>query len=84
MDYASILGIRLVEDKLYAADERFGIYSVNLNDKTMTSLVAPDDVSPKLGFANDLCLTEDKRFIYFTDVSSKYSAETLMTYMIEG
>ena len=57
---------------------------MNLNSNDVTSLMAPNSVSPKIGFADDLCVSKDRRFLYFTDASSKYSLATMMPFFLEG
>ena len=79
-----VSGLRLLQNNLYVADANFGIYSVNLNTNDVTSLVAPNAISPKIGLADDLCISKDQKFIYFTDGSSKYSLAEMAYYLLEG
>jgi len=79
-----ILGLRLVQEKLFVADAYYGIYSVNLISNDVTSLVSPRAITPNIGFANDLCVSNDNKIVYFTDVSSKYSMTTMISSFLEG
>ena len=76
--------MRLGESSLYVADAVYGVYSVNLMTKVVTSLVAPDALTPRIGLADDLCLFKDENFIYFSDVSSKYSISEVGSQILAG
>ena len=77
-------GVRLRGDTLFVADAVYGLYSVNLNSRKVTLLVSPDSIDPPLGFADDLCLSKDGHFIYFSDASSKYTYYSVGHFILEG
>ena len=79
-----LLGLRLVQDMLYVADAYYGIYSLNLTSKDVTSIVGPNAIIPKISYPDDLYISKDETFIYFTDVSSKHSFATIMPFFLEG
>ena len=73
-----------MRNTLYVADAFYGMYSINLKTNVVTSLVAPDDVTPRLGLADDLYVTKDGQFLYFSDVSSKYGYHDIVPLTLEG
>ncbi|CAK8683939.1 unnamed protein product [Clavelina lepadiformis] len=64
------LGLRLRGDTLYVADANYGIYTVNARSGKVETLVKVNDVNPSLRIADDLDITRDGKFIYFSDLSA--------------
>ena len=73
----TISGIRIRGNTAYIIDSVYGFYKVDLKTKVVTVLVKPSDVSPRLKFPNDVDVTNDERFAYFTDSSSIYPMKTV-------
>uniref|UniRef100_H2Y826 Strictosidine synthase conserved region domain-containing protein n=1 Tax=Ciona savignyi TaxID=51511 RepID=H2Y826_CIOSA len=62
-------GIRLVGKTLYAADAVYGLYTVDIVTKHITILVSTNAKNPPLKFTDDLDITADGNFIYFSDAT---------------
>ncbi|XP_078488949.1 adipocyte plasma membrane-associated protein-like [Ciona intestinalis] len=62
-------GLRLVGETLYVADAIYGLYMVDVKTKKISILVSPDAVVPNINFADDLDITTDGNFIYFSDAT---------------
>ena len=58
---------------LYAMDSVYGFYKVDLKTRKAVVLVSPQDVSPSLKFPNDVDITKNGKYAYFTDSSSLYT-----------
>lgn len=78
------LGLRLRQKTLYVVDAFYGLYSVNLVSKQIQVLVRPTDVHPNMKFPNDLDISEDGEYIYFTDTSFKWNIHELYYDILEG
>ena len=79
-----VTGVSLVGCDLHVADAYYGIYSVDVYTNEMTSLVVPDTISPKIGYANDLCISSHNKFIYFANTTSKYTLTSIVSFLLEG
>nr|XP_039247996.1 adipocyte plasma membrane-associated protein-like [Styela clava] len=78
------LGLRLRGDILYVVDAYYGIYTLNMKTKEVRPLVKPDDVEPSMKFPNDLDISKDGKYIYFTDTSSKWNLGLFYYDVLEG
>ena len=54
-------------------DSVYGFYLIDLKSKIPSFLVRPHDVSPSMKFPNDVDITSDGRYAYFTVSSSLYT-----------
>ncbi|XP_076803475.1 adipocyte plasma membrane-associated protein-like isoform X2 [Clavelina lepadiformis] len=73
VDHGRPLGLRLQGDTLYVADPNYGIYSLNTHSGKVKTLVKVNDVNPSLGYTDDLDVSKDGKYIYFSDVTSLHS-----------
>ena len=77
-------GIRVRNDVLYCADAVYGIYSINLTTKKIERLVKPCDVDPCMRFPDDLDITSDGKFIYFSDLSAHFAYDDMAYEILQG
>ena len=77
-------GLRLIGGTLFVADANYGIYSVNIKNGEIFLLVTPDIIEPNLKFVDDLSITSDGNYIYFSDGSAKHSLDGLLNIFLEG
>lgn len=78
------LGLRLRRRTLYVIDAFYGLYSIDLDSKNIQVLVRPTDVHPSMKFPNDLDISENGEYIYFTDSSFKWNILELYYDVLEG
>ncbi|CAK8682806.1 unnamed protein product [Clavelina lepadiformis] len=63
------LGLRVQDETLYVADANYGIYTVNTQTGKVKMLIKVTDVNPPLSFTDDLDISRDGKYIYFSDMS---------------
>ncbi|XP_076803129.1 adipocyte plasma membrane-associated protein-like [Clavelina lepadiformis] len=78
------LGLRRQGQILYVADANYGIYAVNIRSGKVDILVAVNDVNPPLALTDDLCVSKNGKFIYFSDMTSSYKLDRLIYANLEG
>nr|CAB3226775.1 adipocyte plasma membrane-associated protein [Phallusia mammillata] len=77
-------GLRLHGDNLFVVDCVYGLYSINIRNLSFSMLVQISDVFPVLKFPNDLDISSNGNFVYFTDVDDDYSVAQIMYGVLSG
>ena len=78
------LGIRLKDNALYCMDALYGLYVIDLTSKKVERLVQPCDVNPCMRFPDDLDITNDGKYIYFSDASAIFTYNLMIYEGLQG
>ena len=82
--FCFLLGIRLRNNIIYGIDAFYGVYSLNLKSRQIERLVKPCDADPCMKFPDDLDVSADGEYIYFSDMSTEFSFDKMMYVGLDG
>jgi len=78
------LGLRIRGKKLFVMDSIYGLYTIHLETKEVDFLVSLTDVYPPMKLPDDLDITSDDKFIYFTDACQLFPIHLSIYSFFEG